>query len=79
MGDLVVAQSVVLQPGMQMFQCFAPIALNGYVAGQPSTDHDRARLLDAYEVPWVTPFERVTDAYRAARSARFEHGESGAA
>lgn len=38
----------------------------------PEMPHGAAALLP------INPFHRITEAYRAARSARFEHGESGA-
>lgn len=81
--DLVVQQPVLIAPlkrgGVATIAVFDFCPLNQFVAGQTLDAGYRRILVDGQPGPFVAPFPRVTDAYRAARSARFEHGEHGAA
>lgn len=75
-GDLVVAQMVIIRPGPALVSVFAPEPVNQFVAGEQATGDRLKRLMTGYELPFVEAHPRVAKAYRAARSARFEHGET---
>lgn len=81
-GDIVVKENVFFLPfpGAKTATVFAigsPSPLNQFVAGEMPDVDFLSRLNHGREMPFVTPMPAVDSAYRAARSARFERGESG--
>lgn len=81
-GDVVARQPVLFRVGSSGFTCvpiLAPQPLNGFIAGNTVEPGTLAAMTKGVEVPYVNVHNRVVDAYRAGRRARFEHGESGAA
>lgn len=82
LADVLVAwQGVFFWPGSRGWstvQVATPHPLNQYVAGEVMEPGDLTYFVDGCHSPFpLDPHPRVTEAYRAARSARFEHGESG--
>lgn len=82
--ELVVWQGVILWPTKKgpigTVEMFGWGPLNHYIAGTEATAGERRTLIDGNRCPLpLSAHPRVSDAYRAARSARFEHGESGGA
>lgn len=80
---LVVRQRVFFWPGSDGWltvQVASSRPLNHFVAGEVMEPGDLTQFVDGVSCGFpLDPHPRVTEAYRAARSARFEHGESGAA
>lgn len=84
--DLVVRQPFTFVPTLQDHTdkpLWKPVPigdwhpLNQFVAGAEPEVGMLRRLVDGFDTPFLLPYRLLSDAYRAARSARFEHGESG--
>lgn len=64
--------------GVVTVEISEPSSLNQYIAGSTADPGVLRDLVEGIRCPLGSPSPRITGAYRAARSARFEHGESGA-
>lgn len=80
-GDLVVASNVVIVPlprklaRLALVQVGKPQILNGYLAGLRMPAGELRRFVDGDYCPMTSPTTECDEGYRAARSARFEHGD----
>lgn len=83
-GDLIVASYVTIIPFQRKHRLLGtvnvhqPRLLNGYLAGERMEAGQLRDFVDGIPAPILGPGSDCGEAFRAARSARFEHGESGA-
>lgn len=83
-GDLIVASAVAVipqpkKPGrVALIPVYQPTVLNGFLVGCRMGAGALREFVEGTSCRILDPDYSCADAYRAARSARFEHGESGA-